>query len=157
MYQRQAIDKDTDIVAVGALTVPHLILVDYLCAVGMDIIFLYQIDVLFLSIVAPQGLDEVGLYCPCLVHYAFALGCYLCLEEPSPLAIGEAVAVQFFQLLAQVVDEFILIVYLGIFIALTLELLDERTLQIGFGLIGAVFHHCLALVVSHNGAGVVFG
>ena len=128
MNQWQTIHKDADIVTIRTLAVPYLVLVDYLCTVGMNIIFLYQIDVLFLAIVALQGLDEVGLDGSCLVHDALALGGYLCLEETAPFIIGEVVVIQFLQFYTQIADEFILIVYLDIFITLTLKLLDERTL-----------------------------
>ena len=156
VYQRQAIDKDADIVTIRTCAVPYFVLVDHLCTVGMNIIFLYQVDVLFLAIVALQGLHEVGLDGSCLVYDAFALRSNLCLEETAPFIVCEVVVVQFLQFYTQIADEFILVVYLDIFITLTLELLDKRTLQVGFGLIAAVFHHCLALVVSHYGTGVVF-
>ena len=154
--QWQTIHKDADIVTIWTLAIPDFVLVDYLCAVGMNIIFLYQIDVLFLAIVALQGLYEVGLDGSCLVHDAFSLRSNLCLEETAPFVIGEVVVVQFLQFYTQIADEFILIVYLDIFITLTLKLLDERTLQVCFGLVAAFFYHFLTLIMSHNGAGVVF-
>ena len=120
--QWQTIHKDADIVTIRTLAVPYLVLVDYLCAVGMNIIFLYQIDVLFLAIVALQGLYEVGLDCPCLVYDIFALRSNLCLEETALFIVCEVVVVQFLQFYTQIADEFILTVNMDIFITLTLEL-----------------------------------
>ena len=94
VYQWQTIHKYAYIVTVGVPAVPHLVLVDYLCAIGMDVVFLYQVNVPFLAIVAFQGLHEVGLYGPRLVYDALALGGYFRFEEAIPLVVGEAVVVQ---------------------------------------------------------------
>ena len=156
MYQWQTIHKNADIVSVGALAVPHLILVDHLCAVGMNIVFLNEIDVFLLTVVTFQGLYEVGLYSPRLVYNSFPFGCYLCFEETAPFIIGEVVIVQFLQLHTQIGNEVILIVYLCIFITLPLELFNERTLQVGFGLIAFFLNRYGTLIMSHYGTGVVF-
>ena len=156
VYQWQTIHKNADIVSVGALAVPHLILVDHLCAVGMNIILLNQIDVFLLTVVTLQGLYEVGLYSPRLVYNSFPFGCYLCFEETAPFIIGEVVIVQFLQFYAQICNEVFLIVYLCIFITLPLELFNERTLQVGFGLIAFFLNRYGTLIMSHHGTGIVF-
>ena len=51
VHQWQTIHEDADVVSVGAFAVPYLILVDYLSTIGMNIVFLNEIDVFFLTVV----------------------------------------------------------------------------------------------------------
>ena len=145
MYQRQAIDQHRHIVAVvvfGPLLLAHLILVDNLETVVVDVLLVDEGDIFGGAVIPPQHLHKVlldfsGLLHNVLVGVGDGIG-----EEPLPLPIGELVAVQSLQLAAQVGNEVGFLVDLQILIALLGKQLNEFPLQVRFALVGvrAVFY-----------------
>ena len=148
MYQGQAVDQHRHIVAVvvlGPLLLAHLILVDDLEAVVVDVLLVDEGDIFGGAVVPAEHLHEVLLDLPSLLHDMLVgvgdgVG-----EEPLPLAVGELVAVKGLQLAAQVGNEVGLLVDLQILIALLGEHLDKLPLQRRLALIAvrAVFHRLI--------------
>ena len=132
MYQRQAVDQHRHIVAVvvlGPLLLVHLILVDDLEAVVVDVLLVDEGDIFGGTIIPPEHLHKVllnllGLFHDMLVGVGDGVG-----EESLPLAVGKLVAVQGLQLTAQVGNEVGLLMDLQILIALLGEQVDELPLQ----------------------------
>ena len=121
MYQRQAVDQHRHIVAVavfGSLLLAYLILVDDLETVVVDVLLIDEGDIFGGAVIPPQHLHKVLLDFPGLLHNMLVgvgdgIG-----EEPLPLPIGELVAIQSFQVAAQVGNEVGFLVDLQILIAL---------------------------------------
>lgn len=145
MYQRQTVDQHRHIVAVvvlGPLLLTHLILVDDLKAVVVDVLFIDERDVLGGAVVPPEHLHKVlldlpGLFLDMLVGVGDGVE-----EKTLPLTVGKLVVVQKLQLAAQIGDEVGLLVDLQILIALLGEQVDELPLQCRLTLVTvrAVFH-----------------
>lgn len=97
-HQRQPVDQDRDVVAVGpgcpALTLVDHILVDDLQAVVVDAGLVDQHDVLRRTVVPLQDLDVVLLDADRLFDDAVIGPGDLVSEEPLPLCIGERDPVQ---------------------------------------------------------------
>ena len=138
MHQRQAVDQDGHVIAVvmaGALGLADLVLVDNLQAVFVDVLLVDQGDVFGTTVVPPQNLDEIlldlaGLFHNMLVGVGNGMG-----KELIPLAVGEGIIVEGFQLTAQVGDEFRLGVDGKVGIPLFGELPDEGFLQLRLALV----------------------
>lgn len=145
MYQGQTVDQHRHIVAVVVarpLCLAHLILVDDLETVVVDVLLVDEGDIFGGAVIPPEHLHEILLDLPGLLHNVLVgigdgVG-----EEPLPLAVGELVAVQGLQLAAQVGDEVDFFVNLQIFIALLGEQRNKLPLQRRLALIAvrAVFH-----------------
>ena len=139
MYSGQSIDQHGHIVAVVvpcALVLADRILVDDLQTVIVDMVLVQQLDVLGTAIIPPEDLDMVLLKTAGLFDDAIRGGCDTVGEEPLPLGIAESVAVQFFQLVPQVLDKLLLRMDRKVLIALLAEKLDKLFLQFCFALIG---------------------
>ena len=146
MHQREAVDEDGDVVAVGvasaALAPADLVLVDDLQAVVVDVRLVDQGDVLGRAVVAGEELDVVFLDADRLVDDALVRAGDLLAEEPVPLGVGECDAVERFELGAEVGDQ----VGFGgdrqVLVGLRLEQRDELAFQFGFGLVGGRIDLC---------------
>ena len=148
MYQGQAVDQHRHIVAVvvlGPLLLAHLILVDDLEAVVVDVLLVDEGNVLGGAVVPAEHLHEVLLDLPGLLHDVFVGVGNGVLEELLPLAVGKLVIVQGLQLAAEVGDQVGLLVDWQIRIALLGEQLDELPLQRRLALVavGAFFHRLI--------------
>ena len=111
MYSRQTIDQHGHIVAVimpCALVLADHILVDDLQAVIVDMVLIRQFDILGAAIIPAEDLDMVLLKTAGLFDDAIRGGCDAVGAEPLPLRIAESVAIQFFQLVPQVLDKLLL-------------------------------------------------
>ena len=62
MHKWQSVYEYRHVVAVGSQSVLYFILVDYLCVVVVNVIFVYELYVALLPIVERQCLDVVLLY-----------------------------------------------------------------------------------------------
>ena len=145
MYQGQAVDQHRHIVAVvvlGPLLLAHLILVDDLEAVVVDVLLVDEGNVLGGAVVPAEHLHEVLLDLPGLLHDVLVGVGNGILEELLPLAVGKLVIVQSLQLTAEVGDQVSLLVDRQIRIALLGEQLDELPLQRRLALVavGTFFH-----------------
>ena len=93
MHQRQAVDEDRDVVAVGALgaavALADLVLVDDLQPVVVDVLLSISVDVLGRAVVALEDLDVVLLDAHRLLDDALVRAGDLLGEEPLPLGVGE--------------------------------------------------------------------
>ena len=102
MYQGKTIDKDCHIISGVMFSTLFYILVDDLDKVVVDVDLINQVDVLALSCVPFENLDEVLLYLGCLGYNIIILVSYAGVEELLPLIVCEVVGVEFFQLGSQV-------------------------------------------------------
>ena len=121
MYQGQAVDQHRHIVAVvvlGPLLLAHLILVDDLEAVVVDVLLVDEGNVLGGAVVPPEYLHEVLLDLPGLLDDVLVGVGNGVLEELLPLAVGKLVIVQGLQLTAQIGNQVGLLVDRQIRIAL---------------------------------------
>ena len=129
MHQRQTVHQYRHVVAVLMGTVGHLILVDYLQAVVVDVGLVDELDVLRRAIIQPQ-VQHVAL---ALNHLRLVGDGHLFVanhgQQAAPLAIREHHVVQQLQLAAKVLQQPGLVLHLHVLVALTLKLLDERLLQ----------------------------
>ena len=113
MYKRQTIDKNRNIIAVimlcavvcanhtaqvalsAALGSIHLVLVDYLQPVIMDVLFIYKCNILGRTIITGQDLNIIFLYLPGLFHdMLIGIGNGI-FEKVIPLCVRKLIAVQF--------------------------------------------------------------
>lgn len=153
MYQWKTIDQDGHIIAVvvpGPLLLTHLVLVDDLETVVVDILLVDEGDIFGGAVIPPEHLHEVLLDLPGFLHDMLVGVSNSVGEEPLPLAVGKLVVVQGLQLAAQIGDEVGFLMNLQILIALLGEQLDKLPLQRRFALVAvrAVFHR---LVGGDNG------
>ena len=153
MYQGQAVDQDGHIVAVVmacSLLLAHLILVDDLEMIVVDVLFVDEGDVFGSAVIPPEHLHKVLLDLPGLFHDMLVGVGDGVEKELLPFAVGKLVAVQGLQLAAQVGNEVGLFMNLQIFIALLGKQLDKLPLQSRLALVAVrvVFHR---LVGGNNG------
>ena len=111
MNQRKAVDQNRHIIAIimpRTVRLLHLILVDDLQAVVMDVLLVDQCDIFGTAIIPVQYLHIVFLNLPGLFrNMLVGVGNYIT-KELLPLRIGKLVVVQLFQLTAEVSNQFIL-------------------------------------------------
>ena len=91
----------------------------------MDVVLVYQVNVLHCAVIARQQLDVILLYDGGLFHDAIVAVGYLVGKERLPFSIGKLIVVQAFKLAAQVVNEFPFRLEWQIIIALFFKLADE--------------------------------
>jgi hypothetical protein len=107
--ERQAIDEDSDVVAVAAgrpaVALGDLVLVEDLEVVVVDVGLVDQLDVLRRPVVAGEDLDGILLDAAGLVLGRVVGARDTVREEPPPLRIGEHEVVELLQLRAKVGDE----------------------------------------------------
>ena len=135
MYQRKAIHENGDIVARLMLPLRFLKLVDDLEVVIVNVLFVEEVDVLGGTVIALENLDMVGLDFAGLFDDTLVLTGKVVGEKPVPFVFGKGIAIEQFQLMAQIGDELFFVMNGQVGIALGLKLLDESLLQL-----------CLALV-----------
>lgn len=145
MYQRQAVDQHRHIIAVIVacpLLLAHLILVDDLETVVVDVLLVNERDIFGGAVVPPEHLYIVLLDLPGLLHDMLVGVGNGVEKELLPLAVAELVAVQGLQLAAQVSNEVGLLVDLQILIALLGEQRNKLPLQRRLALVAvrAFFH-----------------
>ena len=145
MYQRKAVDQHRHIIAVivpGSLLLAHLILVDDLETVVVDVLLIDEGNVLGCTIIPAEYLHEVLLNFPGLLHDVLVGVGNGVEKELLPLAVAELVAVQGLQLAAQVSNEVGFLVDLQILIALLGEQRNKLPLQRRLALVAvrAGFH-----------------
>ena len=115
MYHRQTVDEHRHVIAVvmaRAFGLADLILVDDLHGVVVDVLFVDQSNVLSGAVVTSQHLNKVLLQAPgflgdTVVGVRDTVG-----EKALPFAVGKDIAVEPFKLLAEVVFQFVLVMYL---------------------------------------------
>lgn len=138
MDQGQAVDQNGHVIAVvvaGTLVPADGVLVDDLQPVVVDVFLVQQGEVFGSAVIPAQHLDEILLHLAGLFHNVFVGVGQSLMEKAVPLAVGEGVVVEGFQLTAQVGDEFRLGVDGEIGITLLGELLDERLFKCGLALV----------------------
>ena len=153
MYQGKTVDQHRHIVAVVVacpLLLADLILVDDLEIVVVDILFIDEGDVLGGAVIPAEHLDAVLLDLAGLLHDVLVGIGDGGLEELLPLAVGEGVVVEQFQLSAEVGDQVGLLVDSQILIALLRQHTDELPLQRRLALV-AVGAGLARFILGHNG------
>ena len=152
MNQRKAVDQNRHIVAIimpRTVRLLHLVLVDDLQAVVMDVLFVDQRDIFGTSIIPVQYLHIVFLNLPGLFgNMLVGVGNYIT-EKLPPLRIGKLVVVQLFQLAAEVSNQFILGMQRQIGIALLAQQPDKLFFQFRLTLV-AVRAHLGGFIGSNN-------
>jgi len=145
VHQRQAVDQHRHVVTVRArrtasalvrtLAPGHLVLVDDLEPVVVDIRLVDERDVLGRPVVAPQDLDVILLDAQRLLDGTLVGAGDTLPEEPLPFAFAERDPVERLELPAQVRDELGLARERQVLVGLSLEDADELPLQRRLGLI----------------------
>ena len=152
MNQRKAVDQNRHIVAIimpRTVRLLHLVLVDDLQAVVVDVLFVDQCDIFGTSIIPVQYLHIVFLNLSGLFGNMFVgVGNYIT-EKLPPLRIGKLVVVQLFQLTAEVSNQFILGMQRQIGIALLTQQPDKLFFQFRLALV-AVRAHLGGLIGGNN-------
>lgn len=105
MHKRKTIDQDRYIITRVVHAAAFLVLVDDLQEVVVDVLSVYQVDVLALARIGLQHLNEVFLYLGGLCFYAVVLVREVLAKETLPFCIGEGVVVQTFQLHTKVIHQ----------------------------------------------------
>ena len=155
MHQGETIHQYGHIVAGLVRTFLFLKLVDDLQAVVIHVRLVNQLDVLRLPIVQHQ-VDDVAL---ALNHLRLVLNGHLLIgdfgQQAIPFVVAQHHIVQQFQLLAQVPQEFFLVLDDHTLISLVFQLGNQRLFQSGFALVALtrlwqhliVCHHRLVLLL----------
>lgn len=154
MDEGQAVDQDGDIIAVLVLCAgigSHLVLIDDLQAVVVDVLFVNKGDVFGAAVISMEVLDRVGLDAAGLFHDAVVCVGDDLPEEPLPLAVGKAAVVQKLQLRPEVFHQGGLVVDGEVFITLGGQQPDELFFQLRLALVG-VGTGGFRLVFGDNGA-----
>ena len=153
MNQRKAVDQNRHIVAIimpRTVRLLHLVLVDDLQAVVVDVLFVDQCDIFGTAIIPVQYLHIVFLNLPGLFrNMLVGVGNYIT-EKLPPLRIGKLVVVQLFQLAAEVSNQFIFGMQRQIGIALLAQQPDKLFFQFRLALV-AVRAHLGGFIGSNNG------
>ena len=113
----------------------HLVLIDDLQPVIMDILFIYECNILGRTVITSQDLYIILLYLPGLFHdmlIGISNGIF---EKILPLCIRKLIVVQFFQFLTEIDNQVFLRVNRQIFISLFAEQADKLLFQFCFALI----------------------
>ena len=105
MHQWKTIDQDRYIITRVVITAALLVLVYDLKVVVVDVLTVYEVDVLALARVGLQHLNEVFLYLGGLRLDAVVLVRYVLAKEMLPFCIGEGVVVQTLQLHTKVIHQ----------------------------------------------------
>ena len=152
MNQWKAVDQNRHIVAIimpRTVRLLHLILVDDLQAVVMDVLLVDQRDIFGTAVIPVQHLHVIFLNLPGLFgNVLVGVGNYIT-EKLPPLRIRKPVVVQFFQLAAEVGNQFILGMQRQIGIALLAQQPDKFFFQLCLALV-AVRAHLGGLIGRNN-------
>ena len=158
VYQWQAIYENGYVIAIFMHTVFHLILVNDLQAVVIDVMFVDELDVFRQAVIHFQR-QHIAL---ALNHFGFVLNGHLLIrnhrQQAHPFRFAQRHVVQQFQLSAHVHQQPCLVLHLHILIPLRLQLLDESRLQLCLALIAlgillwdvVVRHHRRVLLLYYD-------
>ena len=102
----------------------------------MDIVLVYELNVLAFTCISFKNLDIVILYLGRLGYNIIVLVSYALIEKVLPLIIREMIVIEFFQLVSEVEDKVSLLMDREIFIPLLPKEPDELFLQISLTLVG---------------------
>ena len=152
MNQRKAVDQNRHIVAVimpYAVRLLHLVLVDDLQSVVMDVLLVDQRDIFGAAIIPVQHLHIIFLNLPGLFGNMLVGVSNYITEKLPPLRIGKVVVVQLFQLAAEIGNQFILGMQRQIGIALLTQQPDKLFFQFRLALV-AVRAHLGGFIGSNN-------
>ena len=106
--------------AVRAFAIVHLILVDHLGGVVVNVLCVDEVDVFLLAVVKGETLHVVTLNGLGFLRDALALIGDFGLEESLPLVVGEDKTIQLLQLHSEIANQFVLMMNVRILVALTL-------------------------------------
>ena len=150
VYQRQPVHEDGHVITVLVASVAHLILVDDLGDIGMDILLIDEFDVTYGAIVKGERFHTVLLNCEGFILDALSLVGNFGLEETLPFTISKHIIIETLQLATQIIDKFILLMYVQALVALARELFNKFTLQFLFTLIGRLPDFRWPLVMGNH-------
>ena len=105
MYQRQAIDEDSDIITIGISPAFRHILVEHLRMIVVDILFVDELHVLGATVVTGDVDNLRALDARGLVLDGHLWRSDMLLKKLFPLLVGEGETIEAFHLMAQVIDE----------------------------------------------------
>ena len=147
LHHRQPVDQDGYVVAIGLCT-GLFELVDYLHLVSGDMLLIDQIDVLDMPVVEHEVIDIIVMQFARFFHKVVAGSVQILFTEALPLGIGEGYAIEVLQLCTHISQECRRRSELWqVFVALTLQILYQFTLQSRLALIvGIGLRNFLVLV-----------
>ena len=138
----QSVDKDGDVVAVGAQPRVNRVLMDDLDLVAVDVGLVDEADVLGRAVVSGEDLHVVLLDAPGFGNHGIVVsgGCLddVVPVEASPFVVGEVVVVEGLQLDTQVCFEARRIVDVRVLVGLATQLVDEGVFEGSFALVASV-------------------
>ncbi len=138
MYKRQAIDQYCNIITViifCTFICANYILIDDLQSIVMDVLFIYECDILRGTIITSQNLNIVFLYFPGLFHdMLIGIGNSI-FEKSIPFCVRKLIVVQLLQFLTKIDNQIFFCVNRQIFISLFTEQTDKLLLQFRFALV----------------------
>ena len=134
MNQRQTVHQNGHIIAGIVAALGFLVLVDHLQTVVVNVLFVYELNILGSSVIPAQylymvGLDGAGFLNDTLVSVGKGFG-----KEPLPFVIGKGVAVEKLQLPSKVFDQARFAVNGKIFVALRRQQTDKFLFKSRFAL-----------------------
>ena len=138
MHQREAVDQNSHVIAVimlCALCLADLILIDDLQEIIVDVLLINQRDVLGCAIIPLQYLHIIFLNFAGLFHNALIGVGNAIAEKPLPFVIRKLIAVQPFQLLAEIFNQLRFRMERKVFISLRTQHFNEFLFQRSFALI----------------------
>ena len=139
MHHREAVDEDGDVIAVVvpcAVALADLILIEHLNKIVVDVLFVDEGDVFGGAVVAVKHLNKVLLDAACFFDDTVVFVGDAAVKELLPLAVCETIAVELFELRAEVLDQILFVTDADVFIALLLEHMNELRFEGGFALVG---------------------
>lgn len=155
MNQRQTVHQYGNVVTVGACAVICFVLIDDLKRVVMDIGLVEQVDIFDCPVVVCQQLHMVFLNDGGLFYDSAVLVGNTPRKEARPLLVGKGVAVEFFQLAAQVGDQLRFGMNRQVLVSLFGQQFDKRPFELGLRLI-LFLRAVLDLIVADDRAFWIF-
>ena len=128
MNKGQTVYKDCHVIPIIVISVVIHILIDNLQFIIMNIRLINQRDILRKAGISFQNLNVIFLNFACLFYNAFIFICNTIRKETLPFFIGEYIIIQFFQLLAKILYQILLVMDCKIFITLFLQKSYKLTL-----------------------------
>ena len=159
MHHREAVDKDGDVIAVvvpSTVALTDLILIEHLNGIVVDVLFVNQRDVFGGAVVAVKHLNKVLLNAACFFDDTVVFVGDAAVKELLPLAVGEGIGIELFELRAEVLNQILFVMNMNVFIALLTEHFNELRFEGGFALVGGgvLFDGCVG---RNNGVFGCFG
>ena len=142
MNEGQSVDKDGDVVTVGAQPCVNGVLVDDLDLVAVNVGLIDEADVLRCAVVSGEDLHVVLLDAPGFGNHGIVVsGGHIddvVPVEAPPFVVGEVVVVEGLQLDTQVCFEARRIVDVRVLVGLATQLVDEGVFEGSFALVASV-------------------